>query len=224
MYWDPVNGHFSALPFIYGTLVSSFLALLIAVPLAVGLAIFLTEMCPGALRGPLAFLTELLAAIPSVIYGLWAVFVLVPLLREHVNPVLIKLPGLDGLLQRRQSHRTGLSGRRRDSGHHDSAHHLFADARGDDGGAALAARSGAGAGRHALGDDPHGRAAQCAHRHCGRGHSGAGPRAGRDHGGDHGHRQHAGDSPLAAFEWSLDGRGDCQRVRRSGQRHASAAR
>ena len=89
MYWDPVNGHFSALPFIYGTLVSSFLALLIAVPLAIGVAVFLTEMCPGVLRGPLAFITELLAAIPSVIYGLWAVFVLVPLLREHVNPLLI---------------------------------------------------------------------------------------------------------------------------------------
>jgi phosphate transport system permease protein len=96
-YWDPVNGQFSALPFIYGTLVSSFLALLIAVPLAVGLAIFLTEMCPRALRGPLAFLTELLAAIPSVIYGLWAVFVLVPLLREHVNPVLFKSMGWSGL-------------------------------------------------------------------------------------------------------------------------------
>src|ERR1035437_3681176 len=62
MYWDPVNGHFSALPFIYGTLVSSFLALLMAVPLAIGLAIFLTEMCPRALRSGLAFLTELLAA------------------------------------------------------------------------------------------------------------------------------------------------------------------
>jgi phosphate transport system permease protein len=97
LYWDPVNGQFSALPFIYGTLVSSFLALLIAVPLAVGLAIFLTEMCPRALRGPLAFLTELLAAIPSVIYGLWAVFVLVPLLREHVNPGLIKTLGWSGL-------------------------------------------------------------------------------------------------------------------------------
>ena len=93
LYWDPVNGHFSALPFIYGTLVSSFLALLLAVPLAIGLAVFLTEMCPRWLRGPLAFITELLAAIPSVIYGLWAVFVLVPLLREHVNPWLIKLLG-----------------------------------------------------------------------------------------------------------------------------------
>ncbi|MGD0096684.1 MAG: hypothetical protein ABSB60_09320, partial [Terracidiphilus sp.] len=76
IYWDPVNGHFSALPFLYGTLVSSFLALLMAVPLAIGVAVFLTEMCPGWLRAPLAFITELLAAIPSVIYGLWAVFVL----------------------------------------------------------------------------------------------------------------------------------------------------
>ena len=80
MYWDPVNSHFSALPFVYGTLMSSFLALLIAVPLAIGLAVFLTEMCPRWLRTPLAFITELLAAIPSVIYGLWAVFILVPLL------------------------------------------------------------------------------------------------------------------------------------------------
>jgi len=96
-YWDPVNGHFSALPFVYGTLVSSFLGLLLAVPLAVGVAVFLTEMCPGVLRGPLAFLTELLAAIPSIIYGLWAVFILVPLLREHVNPVLISVFGWTGL-------------------------------------------------------------------------------------------------------------------------------
>jgi phosphate transport system permease protein len=95
-YWDPVNEHFSALPFLYGTLVSSFLALLMAVPLAVGVAIFLTEMCPTVLRGPLAFLTELLAAIPSVIYGLWAVFILVPLMREYVNPVLEKALGWTG--------------------------------------------------------------------------------------------------------------------------------
>jgi phosphate transport system permease protein len=96
MYWDPVNGHFSALPFIFGTLVSSFLALALAVPLAIGVAVFLTEMCPRWLRTPLAFITELLAAIPSVIYGLWAVFVLVPLLREHVNPALTKTLGWTG--------------------------------------------------------------------------------------------------------------------------------
>jgi phosphate transport system permease protein len=97
VYWDPVNGHFSALPFVYGTLLSSLLALLLAVPLAIGVAVFLTEMCPGALRGPLAFLTELLAAIPSVIYGLWAVFVLVPLMREDVNPLLVRVLGWTGL-------------------------------------------------------------------------------------------------------------------------------
>ena len=96
-YWDPVNGHFSAIPFIYGTLVSSFLSLLFAVPLAVGVAIFLTEMCPGILRGPLAFLTELLAAIPSIIYGLWAVFVLVPLMRQYANPALVRVFGWTGL-------------------------------------------------------------------------------------------------------------------------------
>jgi phosphate transport system permease protein len=98
MFWDPVNEEFSALPFIYGTLVSSLLALVFAVPLGVGLAIFLTEMCPRALRGPLAFITELLAAIPSVIYGMWAVFVLVPILREHVNPLLVKLFSWTGLV------------------------------------------------------------------------------------------------------------------------------
>jgi phosphate transport system permease protein len=97
LFWDPVNEHFSALPFIYGTLVSSFLALLLAVPLATGVAIFLTEMCPRILRGPLAFLTELLAAIPSIVYGLWAMYVLVPLLREHVNPFLISSLGWTGL-------------------------------------------------------------------------------------------------------------------------------
>ena len=89
VFWDPVNGDFYALPFLYGTLVSSLVGLLIAVPLAIGVAIFLTEMCPGFLRAPLSFMTELLAAIPSVVYGLWAIFVLVPLLREHVNPILI---------------------------------------------------------------------------------------------------------------------------------------
>jgi phosphate transport system permease protein len=97
MYWDPVNGHFSALPFLYGTLVSSFLALLLAVPLAIGVAVFLTEMCPQVLRGPLSFLTELLAAIPSIIYGLWGYMVMVPLLREHLNPWLIKAFGWTGL-------------------------------------------------------------------------------------------------------------------------------
>src|SRR5689334_19984931 len=97
--WDPVAGDFGAAPFIYGTLVSSFVALLIAVPLAVGLAVFITEMCPKQVKGLLAFLTELLAAIPSVIYGLWAIFVLVPLLREYLQPFLAKTFGWTGLFE-----------------------------------------------------------------------------------------------------------------------------
>src|SRR5207248_6782010 len=86
--WDPVSGDFGALPFVYGTVVSSLVALLIAVPLAVGVAVFITEMCPRGLRGILSFFTELLAAIPSVLYGLWAGLVLVPVMREHVQPFL----------------------------------------------------------------------------------------------------------------------------------------
>jgi len=97
--WDPVNEQFGALPFIYGTLVSSLLALLIAVPLSIGVAVFTTEMCPRWLKGPLSFTTELLAAIPSVIYGLWAIFVLVPLLRMYVEPFLQKAFGWTGLFE-----------------------------------------------------------------------------------------------------------------------------
>jgi phosphate transport system permease protein len=97
--WDPVNDQFGAFPFVYGTLVSSFLALLIAVPLAIGVAVYITEMSPRHLRGALAFTTELLAAIPSVIYGLWAIFVLVPLLRQYVQPGLARYLGWTGFLE-----------------------------------------------------------------------------------------------------------------------------
>jgi phosphate transport system permease protein len=95
--WDPVSEKFGALPFIYGTLVSSLLALVIAVPLSVGVAVFTTEMCPKRLRAPLSFFVELLAAIPSVIYGLWAMFVLVPMLSMYVEPFLGKTLGWTGL-------------------------------------------------------------------------------------------------------------------------------
>jgi phosphate transport system permease protein len=94
--WDPVSGDFGALPFIYGTIATSLLALLMAVPLALGVAIFLTELCPRPLRAPISFLTELLAAIPSVVYGLWAVFVLVPLMRDLIGPFLVKALGWTG--------------------------------------------------------------------------------------------------------------------------------
>ncbi len=86
--WDPVAGRFGALPLIAGTLYSSLIALVIAVPLAVGVAIFLTEFAPRRLRGPVATMVELLAAVPSVIYGLWGIFVLIPLLRDVLWPVL----------------------------------------------------------------------------------------------------------------------------------------
>lgn len=86
--WDPVANEYGALPFIYGTLVSSLLALLQAVPLGIGTALFLSEMAPAWLRTPVAFLVELLAAIPSVVYGLWGIFVLVPWVRSSVTPWL----------------------------------------------------------------------------------------------------------------------------------------
>src|SRR5438094_1666929 len=79
--WDPVSGEFGALPFIWGTLYSSVLALLISTPIALGIAVFISELCPARLRQPLVFLTELLAAIPSIVYGLWGIFVLVPAVR-----------------------------------------------------------------------------------------------------------------------------------------------
>lgn len=97
--WDPVNEQFGAWPFVYGTLLSSFLALLLAVPLAIGVAVFITEMAPRWLKGSLAFVTELLAAIPSVIYGLWAIFVLVPILRQYVEPFLGRYFGWTGLFE-----------------------------------------------------------------------------------------------------------------------------
>jgi phosphate transport system permease protein len=86
--WDPVTEEFGALPFIYGTVVTSFLALLISVPLGVGSAIFLSELAPARTSNALTFLVELLAAIPSVIYGLLALFTLVPLMRSYGDPFL----------------------------------------------------------------------------------------------------------------------------------------
>ncbi len=80
--WDPVSGDFAALPFICGTLYSSILALAVATPIALGIAIFISELSPRLLRQPLAYLTELLAAIPSIVYGLWGIFVLVPIVRK----------------------------------------------------------------------------------------------------------------------------------------------
>jgi phosphate transport system permease protein len=86
--WDPVSGDFGALPFIYGTVLTSAIALVISVPLGVGAAIFLSELAPPALSNACTFLVELLAAVPSVIFGLLAIFTLVPLMRSYIEPFL----------------------------------------------------------------------------------------------------------------------------------------
>jgi phosphate transport system permease protein len=97
--WDPVFKDFGALPFIYGTVVSAILALLQAVPLSIGTAAFLSEMSPPWLRAPVSFLVELLASVPSVVYGLWAIFVLVPWVRNYVAPALESTLGFLPLFQ-----------------------------------------------------------------------------------------------------------------------------
>src|SRR6185503_10885573 len=84
--WDAVNEHFGAAPAIFGTIISSIIALVLATPLAVGVAIFLSEFAPRWIRQPVAFLVDLLAAIPSVVYGLWGTLVLVPFVRDHIGP------------------------------------------------------------------------------------------------------------------------------------------
>ncbi len=86
--WDPVRDIYGALPFVFGTIASSLLALVFAVPISLGVAIFLSELAPSWLRGPVGFLVELLAAVPSVVYGLWGIFALAPWLRDTVEPIL----------------------------------------------------------------------------------------------------------------------------------------
>ena len=91
--WDPVNEKFGALPFIFGTLVSSAIGLLLAVPLSIATAVYLTELAPLRVRQPLTLFIELLAAVPSVIFGLWGIFVMVPWLRGNLFPLLQKSLG-----------------------------------------------------------------------------------------------------------------------------------
>ncbi|HZX94944.1 MAG TPA: phosphate ABC transporter permease subunit PstC [Myxococcales bacterium] len=97
--WDPTRDLFGAAPYIYGTLVTSAVALVLAVPVSLGLALFLTEMAPPALRSIVSFPISLLAGIPSVVYGLWGLFVLVPLLRNPVEPFLARTLGFLPLFQ-----------------------------------------------------------------------------------------------------------------------------
>ena len=99
--WDPVGEQFQAWPFIYGTLITSLFAMVIAVPISAGIAIFLAEVCPARLRAPLGWMIELLAAIPSVVYGLWGIFVFLPTVVKPVGTflgdTLGQVPGLSGL-------------------------------------------------------------------------------------------------------------------------------
>src|SRR6266481_5372132 len=99
--WNPVTERFGALAPIYGTVVTSAIAMLIGIPIAFGVALFITELCPIWLKRPLATMIELLAAIPSIIYGIWGLFVLAPFVQEYIEPALInslgKVPGI-GLL------------------------------------------------------------------------------------------------------------------------------
>jgi phosphate transport system permease protein len=99
--WNPGMGSYGALPFIYGTVVSSVIALVISVPVSIGIAVFLTEQAPVRLARPIAFLVELLAAIPSVVYGLWGIFVLAPFIREYLGAFLQKYLGFIPLFQGR---------------------------------------------------------------------------------------------------------------------------
>lgn len=99
--WNPVTGHYGALAAVYGTLVTSFIAMMVAVPIGLGVAIFLTELCPDVLRRPIGTAIELLAGVPSIIYGIWGLFVFAPFLQQYVQPGLIdvfaKIPILNTL-------------------------------------------------------------------------------------------------------------------------------
>jgi phosphate transport system permease protein len=88
--WNPAIDHYGALAAVYGTLVTSFIAMIIAVPVGLGVAIFLTELCPYALRRPIGTAIELLAGIPSIIYGIWGLFIFAPFLQQYIQPGLIK--------------------------------------------------------------------------------------------------------------------------------------
>ena len=99
--WKPAQNEFGALPFVYGTVVSSLLALLMAVPISLGIAIFLVEQAPAKVARPIAFMVELLAAIPSVVYGLWGIFVLAPFIRNYLGWFLQEYFGWIPLFQGR---------------------------------------------------------------------------------------------------------------------------
>ena len=142
--WDPVAEQFGAFPLIFGTLVSSLIALVIAVPLSLGVAIYLTEFAPKVVRQPVAFLISLLAAIPSVVYGLWGIFVLIPLLRKSVFPFLRDVLRLPAALPGPDLRPVDARGRHHPRDHGHAVRHVGL-ARGAAGGAQHPARGVAGA-------------------------------------------------------------------------------
>ena len=148
--WDPIFDNFGAAPFIYGTLVTSAVALIIAVPLGLASAIFLSELAPRKISDIISFLIDLLAAVPSVIYGLLGIFIVVPLMRTTMGPAIKSVLGFTPLFLRAELW-SRFSDRRNRSGHHGGAVHHFRFARSPAHRAARTARGRTGAGRHALG-------------------------------------------------------------------------
>ena len=150
--WNAVTQEYGALPAIFGTLVSSILGLLIAVPISLGAAIFLVELAPPWIRGPGSFLIEMLAAIPSVIIGLWGLFVLVPFIRSPIESWLQSVFGLFTVLPGSQIRRR-LSGCRSNSGYHDYPDYHRHQPGCHAGGTGYSAGSHAGTGSNPLGND-----------------------------------------------------------------------
>ena len=149
--WNPVTEEYGALPFLYGTVVTSLVAMFLSVPLGLGAAIFLSELAPAKLSNGLTFVIELLAAIPSVIYGLLAIFTLVPLMRSVIEPFLKSNSDFCRFFT--APPRSRLLNCRARASHYDGSVRHFGVARSFAGGAARAAGSRSGAGRHAVGND-----------------------------------------------------------------------
>ena len=194
--WVPSKDQFGALPLIVGTLITAGIALVIGVPVAVASALYVTELAPPRVRQPLIILVELLAAVPSVVYGLWGVFVLIPKLKPAEQWFCGHL--LVPALRRRDGGRPELLHRRADPGDHDPPDRRRDLARGHGDGAGRAEGGRARPRRHPLGDDPHGRAPVLARRHLGRGDARAGSRDRRDDRGDARDRQRPRDRARAS--------------------------
>ena len=186
--WDPVNDHYGALPFIFGTLVSSCIALVIAVPLSVATAIYLTELAPRWLRQPVISLIEMLAAIPSVILGLWGIFVIGPMAARICPALPAPSPRLVPSFPRHDL-RPLHARRRHDHRHHDHPHHHLGFPRDPHLRPRPPTRSRIRARRDSLGGYSHRRPQLRQARHLRRHHPRPWPRLGRDDGRHHGHRQ-----------------------------------